>query len=90
MMPLVVVAIGSVAGAVAGGVAGWFVKSHRPEDEDGRRVVERPVSESDSAQIHDAAARWAQDNGIPEAADLAARKLRLSMHLADRRNGRRS
>ena len=81
--------IGAFAGAAAGGIAGWFVKSRQDEIEESR-PPRRKMNRDRDDQFDDVAATWASLNGMPEAAHLIARKLRLAARLSDRRKDGRS
>jgi len=86
MTPMLIIGFSSVAGAVGGGISGWLVRKRFPE---ARRThpSQETIDIDDEPEIEQMAARWASSNGVPEASDLVARKLRLTMRLADRRNG---
>ena len=81
---LLLTALASLTGAVAGLLAAhWFLYRHSP----GKGVV-APVEPADpfvSAELDQAAARWATGRGRPEAAGIMADKLHLLYDLGRRR-----
>lgn len=86
MTSLYIIGASAVAGAVGGGLSGWLVRMRHPGTR-GALEMHEPIDDDDKPEIDQMAARWASSNGVPEASDLVARKLRLTMRLADRRNG---
>ena len=74
-------------GLLLGGISGIFVgRRQARQNELPPESVPQYFPAND--QIDEAASRWAAAQGMPEAADLAARKLRLWLSLQDRRRGR--
>jgi hypothetical protein len=86
---LAVTATGAVVGMVVGGVGGWFISQHRRWKGDPPRPELSIPTEVDD-QIYEAARGWAMAQGMPEATNLIARKLRLGLRLQARRRGRMS
>lgn len=84
---LTVIAIGAVSGLMAGGVGGWLVSKRRHGPVEPSPPIET-LDTSTNEWIEAAADKWSVANGMPEAAPLVARKLRLGLNLQDRRRGR--
>jgi hypothetical protein len=80
---LLLIALCSLVGAITGLlVAHWFLFHHNPAD------LVTPIESADpfiSAEIDQAAARWATRKGRPEAAGIMADKLHLLYALTRRR-----
>lgn len=70
--------MGAAAGLLA---AYWFVTRHNSAD----AAAHEPADEFVSAEIDQAAARWAANQGRPEAAGIMADKLHMLYDLARRR-----
>lgn len=76
------VVFGSVIGTVTGlAAARWFLFRRLPNSS----VKVEPPDPFVSAEIDQAAARWASDQGRPEAAGVVADKLHLLYELGRRR-----
>ena len=73
---------GAVTGMMTGGVAGWLVSRRRHLSD---HTFQRPLDPHLDFQIDHAAHQWATAQGVPEAEDLVARKIRLGIALQDRR-----
>jgi hypothetical protein len=84
MLTLVLlIALGALVGAIIGLlVARWFLFHHRPAD---LGSLVEPADPFISAEIDQAAAKWATDEGRPEAAGVVADKLHLLYALGRRR-----
>lgn len=81
---LLLIALGSLVGAVTGLLAArWFLFHHRPAD---TVAPAEPADPFVAAEIDQAAAKWATDEGRPEAAGLMADKLHLLYALTRRRS----
>lgn len=84
--------ITATAGAVTGAAAGASFVWWRTRPGGGASIPEEHcgfVEDSLESQIDDAAARWAAASGRPEAAPLAANKLRLGLTLNGHPQSRR-
>jgi hypothetical protein len=80
LIPLILLA--SLTGAAAGlSVAYWFLTHHHAPD----TAYVEPPDPFVSAEIDQAAARWAAKEGRPEAAGVMADKLHMLYGLARRR-----
>jgi hypothetical protein len=75
------IALATLAGAVAGGVTARWLLSHQQPDQ----TVPTPPDPWVSAEIDQAATRWAMEHGRPEAAGPIADKLHLLHDLGQRR-----
>jgi hypothetical protein len=88
MLDLLIVGIlASVAGALTGLAAAYWFLMQRGLDENAAVQVE-PADPFVSAEIDQAAVRWATEKGRPEAAGVMADKLHMLYGLARRRRPR--
>jgi hypothetical protein len=72
--------VGAITGLLA---ARWFLFHHHPAD---TVATTEPADPFVSAEIDQAAAKWATDQGRPEAAGIMADKLHLLYALARQRS----
>jgi hypothetical protein len=87
-MTMLLIALAIIAAALAGAASGAFAARWLLRCNQRRQVQPQPVPVSDpalDAEIGKAAAAWANTQGRPEAAGLAADKMHLIRHIAQRR-----
>lgn len=82
--------LGAASGLVGGTLAGWFVRSHDVDVAPSSLPDQVVGVESDDANawIDEEAKKWADDNGMPEASRIIARRIRFGLALQNRKWGR--